>query len=184
MYSLAIIVLAFVVIRLKLYRKLIVVHRGFCSWAPIPIAILLSLSILRGPYLLYEHKKPELVVGIQFLKGALSFLVIKDEVLTGELPEPHSVQKATHMPKEAFGIQLPFLNTLKLPGESQIRGQVPIWLFWVPLFAVWILLIGRMRLRLRHPFCLSCKYCLSGAAHQRCPECGTPIPEEQKQSIA
>jgi hypothetical protein len=34
-----------------------------------------------------------------------------------------------------------------------------------------------------HP-CMTCGYCLTGNVSGLCPECGTPIPEEEKQAIA
>ena len=67
--------------------------------------------------------------------------------------------------------------------------SLPMWLVSVVLSAPTFILIYKrrarsMRQRNPGPYCEKCGYSLFGLSSNRCPECGTTIPEEQKQAIA
>jgi len=74
-------------------------------------------------------------------------------------------------------------------GRPALRTDVVIhfWFIFVflasPTGIIWLSDITRFVRRNGPGSCQECGYCLLGNVSGICPECGTPIPEEQKQAI-
>ena len=63
----------------------------------------------------------------------------------------------------------------------------PLWLLFLGISAICLLMITTRQLRRRTKTattCTCCEYDLVGNESGVCPECGTPIPEERRQTIA
>ena len=90
-----------------------------------------------------------------------------------------------------LGAALPFIpyeldrwiERAQVPG-THVPLLLAVWLISLLLVAVAVTLntiahLGRPTVRL-HPRCRECDYDLRGAAHDRCPECGTPVAKPPK----
>jgi hypothetical protein len=78
-------------------------------------------------------------------------------------------------------------NSYTLPAGSTTTVVIPAWTVTLVLSTVFYVLLiryARSRRLLMPLRCRVCTYDLRGLNSDICPECGTPIPEEQKQAIA
>jgi predicted RNA-binding Zn-ribbon protein involved in translation (DUF1610 family) len=66
------------------------------------------------------------------------------------------------------------------PGSAPLYGYLELGMQRIPVMLLlclcfWQLICARRRVASRHSRCLGCGYDLSGAPHQRCPECGRQV---------
>lgn len=97
-----------------------------------------------------------------------------------EDPSPRDIGAA----QKIFGLPQTLVRQIEEPIGTTLEVQVPAWLP-LTILGTLLVLFSRPWKKLHSPLhCSSCSYCMIGNESGVCPECGTPIPEKQKQAIA
>lgn len=138
-----------------------------------------AISLIVSALVVIPYKGLVLRAGL----GDGVFALYVDEVGSMRLPAQNYGMKFFPTSHINYGLSLPHIS-IATNTRFSVSLVIPLYILILFTILVWLYYVNR-RIKKAPPWsCISCSYDIRGNQSRVCPECGTPLTEDQKQAIA
>jgi hypothetical protein len=139
----------------------------------------------RPTILLYDWHDGTGNGGVAYKNGAIHYRRTTWAVTPGQdVPSGGPTLSDLGVGKIIFGLPQLVVRRVEEPIGTFLEIQLPAWLLFTAFGILFVLFVRPWKKLHSSLHCASCSYCIIANESGLCPECGMPIPEEQKQAIS